>query len=186
MKNKKILITILIIVATIFVFLIVFKDSILKTVYPNTYIEIIEKNAEKYNIDADLILALIKAESNFQGKAVSNKGALGLMQIMPSTAKNVIDINRLEIDKNNLEQELLIPEKNIEIGTAYLSMLFKKYDSIKVVIASYNAGIGTVDNWIEKEIITLSGIDIENIPYKETNYYVRKVINNYKIYTKLY
>ncbi len=186
MKSKKILITVLIILAIIFVFLIVFKDNILKIIYPNTYIEIIEKYSEEYNVDSNLILAVIKAESNFDEKAVSNKNAIGLMQIIPSTAKDVVNMKGLEIDTNNIEKELLIPEKNIEIGTAYLSMLLNRYDSIEIVLASYNAGIGTVDNWIEKEIINKNGIDVENIPYKETNYYVRKVINNYEIYTELY
>ena len=61
-----------------------------------------------------------------------------------------------------------------------------KYKNIEVAVAAYNAGIGTVDNWIEKEIIKSDGSDIENIPYKETNNYVRKILRNYKIYQDLY
>ena len=57
---------------------------------------------------------------------------------------------------------------------------------IEIALAAYNAGIGTVDNWLEKEIIKKDGSDIENIPYKETNNYVRKILRDYKIYEKLY
>ena len=57
---------------------------------------------------------------------------------------------------------------------------------VEIALAAYNAGIGTVDNWLEKEIIKKDGSDIENIPYKETNNYVRKILRDYKIYEKLY
>ena len=61
-----------------------------------------------------------------------------------------------------------------------------KYGNIPIALTAYNAGIGTVDNWIEKGIIKENGEDIENIPYKETNQYVRKILRSYKIYQELY
>ena len=64
--------------------------------------------------------------------------------------------------------------------------LLEKYKNTEIAIAAYNAGIGTVDKWIEKGIIKPDGSDIENIPYKETNNYVRKTLRNYKIYQDLY
>ena len=64
--------------------------------------------------------------------------------------------------------------------------MLEKYKNKEVAIAAYNAGIGTVDNWIEKDIIKADGTDIENIPYKETNNYVRKILRDYKIYCELY
>lgn len=83
--------------------------------------------------------------------------------------------------------ELQDVETNIEIGTKYFTKLIKYYDgNYYLAIAAYNAGIGTVAKWIEQGIIKEDGSDIENIPYKETNTYVRKILKNYKVYKELY
>ena len=80
----------------------------------------------------------------------------------------------------------MIVNNNINIGTKYLSVLLEQYKNVEVAVAAYNAGIGTVDNWIDKGIIKSDGSDIENIPYKETNNYVRKILRNYEIYQTIY
>lgn len=67
-----------------------------------------------------------------------------------------------------------------------LGLLQKYNNEYEIALAAYNAGIGTVDEWIQKGIIKKDGTDIENIPYKETNNYVRKIIRDYKIYQELY
>lgn len=185
MKNKKILI-VGIIVLMIVVFLVVFKDKILKIIYPKTYKEIVSVYAEKYNVDENIIFSVIKAESNFENNAVSHKDALGLMQIMEETAKDVAQKHDIYIDLNNAEEEILNVQNNINIGTKYLSVLLEKYQNVELAVAAYNAGTGTVDSWIEKGIIKEDGSDIENIPYKETNNYVRKILRNYNVYKELY
>ena len=185
LKNKKILI-VGIIVLMIIVFLVVFKDKILKIIYPKTYKEIVSVYADKYNVDENIIFSVIKAESNFENNAVSHKEALGLMQIMEETAKDVATKYDINIDLNNAEQEILNVQNNINIGTKYLSVLIEKYQNIELAVAAYNAGTGTVDKWIEKGIIKEDGSDIENIPYKETNNYVRKILRNYNVYEELY
>lgn len=185
MKNKKILIIIAIIVIVI-VFLIFARIPILKIMYPRTYEEAVLIYSEKYNVDKNLILALIKAESNFDEDAISNRNAIGLMQLMEETAKDVANRNGIELDDENIKEELRDVYKNIEIGTAYIASLLEQYENTEVALAAYNAGIGTVDNWIEKGIIKKDGTDIENIPYKETNYYVRKILRDYEIYQELY
>lgn len=185
MKNKNIFIF-LIIILIIFVFLGLFKNKLLKIIYPKTYKEIVSVYAKEYNVDENLIFAVIKAESNFNNDALSNKNAVGLMQIMEETAKDVTTKNLIEIDTNNLRNELLEVENNINIGTKYLQILLERYNNKEVALAAYNAGIGTVDNWIEKGIINKDGTNIENIPYKETNNYVRKILRDYKIYKELY
>lgn len=185
LKNKKILVCGLIILILI-VFLIVFKDKIQRIFYPKSYEEFVSMYSDEYGVDENLIFAVIKAESNFQEDAVSHKDALGLMQIMKETAEDVARKYNIEIDFNNSEREILNVQNNIKIGTKYLAVLLEKYKNIEVAVAAYNAGIGTVDNWIEKEIIKSDGSDIENIPYKETNNYVRKILRNYKIYQDLY
>ena len=185
MKNKKLFI-IIIIVLIIIVFLGIFKDKILKIIYPKTFKEYVSIYSEEYNIDENLIYALMKAESNFKSKAVSNRGAIGVMQLMEETALDVAKKAKIDIDENNLKQELLKPEVNIKIGTIYIKTLLDQYQNVEVALAAYNAGIGTVNTWIEEGIIKKDGRDIENIPYKETNQYVRKILRDYKIYEYLY
>ena len=185
MKNKKLLIFVAIVVVIV-VFLIFARNPILKMIYPRTYEEAVLIYSEEYGIDKNLILALIKAESNFDADAISNRNAIGLMQLMEDTAKDVANKNNIELNDENIKQELCDVYKNIQIGTCYLASLFKKYESKEIALAAYNAGIGTVDNWIEKGIIKSDGSDIENIPYKETNYYVRKILRDYEFYNYLY
>ena len=108
------------------------------------------------------------------------------MQIMEETAKDVAQKYNIEIDYNNAKQEISNVQNNINIGTKYLSVLLERYQNKEVALAAYNAGIGNVDNWIEKGIIKADGSDIENVPYKETNNYVRKILRNYKVYKELY
>lgn len=103
------------------------------------------------------------------------------MQLMEKTAEEVAeDIGLEEID-------LKEPEINIEIGTKYFKSLLDYYDNnYYLAISAYNAGIGTVAKWINDGIINKDGTDIENIPYKETNNYIRKMLKNHRVYEELY
>lgn len=187
LKNKyKIIIGMVIVIFMVIILVVLFKDKLLKILYPKTYSEIISVYANEYNVEENLIYAVIKAESNFNNEAVSNKSAIGLMQIVEGTAIEVVKRNGIELNTENIKQELLDIDNNINIGTKYLSMLLEQYGNVEVALAAYNAGIGTVNNWIEKQIIKADGSDIENIPYKETNNYVRKILRDYDIYNNLY
>ena len=187
LKNKyKVIIGTVIVIFMVIILFVLFKDKLLKILYPKTYSEIISVYANEYSVEENLIYAVIKAESNFNNEAVSNKSAIGLMQIVEGTAVEVVKRNGIELNIENIKQELLDIDNNINIGTKYLSMLLEQYGNIEVALAAYNAGIGTVNNWIEKQIIQADGSDIENIPYKETNNYVRKILRDYRIYNELY
>ena len=187
MKNKhKMIIGTVIILLIITILFVIFKDKLLKILYPKTYSEIVSVYAEEYDVEENLIYAVIKAESNFESQAVSNRDAIGLMQIVEETAIDVAKKNNIDIDTENIEEEILDIDNNINIGTKYLSTLLTQYGNIEVALAAYNAGIGTVNNWIEKQVIQADGSDIENIPYKETNNYVRKILRDYRIYNDLY
>lgn len=184
-KNAKVslnIVKVAITIAIILITIIIFQNVILKIIYPQKYSEYVEKYAKEYQIEEELIYAMIKAESNFEAEAVSNKKALGLMQMLESTAHEVAEKLELEVTK----EEILSPEINICLGTKYLSNLIQKYGNIELAVASYNAGIGNVDSWIEEGTIKKDGTDIENIPFKETNNYVRKVLRGYQIYKELY
>ena len=187
-KKVNMLFRILFIIITVILILLsptVFNKIIRKKMYKKEYSEYVSKYAKEYDVDENLVYALIKAESNFNAKAESGKGAIGLMQLMESTAQDVCKKTNLNISDEDFRDELLEPETNINIGTKYLSTLIKKYGNVEIAITAYNAGIGTVDTWIEKGIIKADGSDVENIPYKETNNYVRKILRDYKIYTNL-
>ena len=177
-KNAKKLLTILITIILTIIVVICINKLMIKTLYKKEYSEYVSKYSQEYGVDENLIYALIKAESNFEADAVSNKNAHGLMQLLPSTAEEVANKNEIELT----EQNILEPETNINIGTRYISTLLEKYEYIEVALAAYNAGIGNVDKWINNGTIKADGSDIENIPFKETNTYVRKIMRDYKIY----
>ena len=152
--------------------------------YPYSYREIIEANAAIYGVDPLLVTSVIREESKFNAEAVSRRGALGLMQLMPSTAHWIAP----QVGINNLTDEMLLdPEINIQLGTWYLANLSNEFASrTNVVIASYNAGRGTVASWIEKDIWNGSYEDSARIPFGETRIFLQKVMRSYQNYQELY
>ena len=181
----KFLITLLILASIIFILFKVIKidDIIMKKLYPLKYSEYVEKYAKEYNIDKYMVYAIIKAESNFKENAKSSSDAIGLMQIMEITA---IETAR-KMDLEVTEEDLFKPDLNINIGLKYFTYLLNQYDNnYPLAIIAYNAGMGNVDAWIKDGTIKEDGTDIENVPFKETNNYVRKILRDYEIYKGLY
>jgi soluble lytic murein transglycosylase len=135
-----------------------------------------------------LILAVIRQESAFQQDAVSSAGALGLMQLMPATAKSVSKKMGLPYAKGRLTSD---PEYNIRLGRAYLSEMIGTFGgSYVLAIASYNAGPRRVAEWLaqirdprRKDVDTIDWI--ESIPFSETRNYVQRVIENVQVYRRL-
>ena len=171
--------------AILFVLLVILLNfkNIQKLIYRQDYSEYVERYAKEYNVEPLLIYSIIKAESNFDDEAVSSKGATGLMQLMDNTAKEIATNESLEYVSN---ESLFDPETNIKLGVKYFADLIAIFKNEAVALAAYNAGMGTVQGWIDKGTIKADGSDIENIPYNETNMYVRKILNDYGIYCSLY
>ena len=180
-KIWKILFAIVVIIAVLLV-LVKNKKAIMKVFYVIKYNNYVEKYSKEYEVDKYLVYAIIKAESNFNEKAESSKGAKGLMQLMDSTGQEIA--HGLDMTTDN--DDLFEPEINIKLGTKYISKMLQKYNNIELALAAYNAGSGNVDSWINSNKIKADGSDIENIPFKETNNYVRKILKDYRIYKELY
>ncbi len=163
---------------------VVLEKPILQWLYPQKYAAYVEQYATEYGVEKELIYAIMKAESNFDSTATSHSEAYGLMQLLESTAMEVAN----ELGEEYLPKEALYdPQKNVQIGTAYIAKLLDKYDGNKVLaLAAYNAGIGNVADWIEEGILKEDGSNPENIPFKETNMYVRKIMRDYQIYQDIY
>lgn len=181
-KVRKIILILTSVVIVLLIILLNFKN-IQKLIYRQDYSEYVEKYAKENNVDPLLIYAIIKAESNFDYEAVSGRGATGLMQLMDNTAKEVATNEAVEYVSN---ESLFDPEVNIKLGVKYFANLIEVFNNNAVALAAYNAGMGTVQGWIDDGIINADGSDIENIPYNETNMYVRKILRDYEIYLNIY
>jgi len=131
------------------------------TEYIEKYGNVIRQASKRFGIEPTLIMAVIKAESDFDHKAVSRKGAQGLMQLMPKTAA------QMDVDNP------FNPEENIFGGTQYLSVLLKRFNNNKrLALAAYNAGPEKVESY--------KGIP----PYKETRVFVKRVLDYYRSYNR--
>lgn len=181
--NKKVIRFVIFLGNSIFIIilLITINKQIIKKLYKKDYSEYVSKYSKKYEVEENLIYALIKVESNFNPNAISHQTANGLMQLMYPTAQELANKCQIELTKDNI----LEPDININLGTKYISILLDKYECLELALAAYNAGSGNVDKWIKNGIIKCDGSDIENVPYKETNTYVRKIIRDYRIYMEL-
>ncbi|MHB8126724.1 MAG: lytic transglycosylase domain-containing protein [Desulfitobacteriaceae bacterium] len=155
-----------------------------KIIYPYPHRTVIEKYATLYGVDPLLVVSVIREESKFLPQSESHKGAKGLMQIMPSTAQSIA---KGLGDKDYNDQDLVIPEKNIQYGTWYLASLKKEFDNnFILMLAAYNGGRGHVKEWINTNQINLAQLRQQDIPFQETRQYVEKVLKSYRIYNKLY
>jgi len=184
-SNKNIIQKIAIFLGIIVVVLMIVLSLVKTFVFPLKHFDIIKKESAKNNIDPYLVLAIIKTESGFDKNVTSVKQAKGLMQIMDSTAKEMNQGENLDLTKVSIYNE----DINIKLGTKYLSTLIKRYNgNYYLAVASYNAGMGNVDKWLEEGLVPSNLDDIvnNNIPSKETKNYLKKVINYYKIYRMLY
>jgi soluble lytic murein transglycosylase len=144
----------------------------------NSYDYYINKYSKRFCVDPLLIKAIMKKESNLNSSAISNKGAVGLMQIMPKTAfeiageLNVTDYSQIKLKEIDI---------NIMFGTYYIKKLLNYYNNNFILaLAAYNAGRGNTDSWYKENPII--GKKISKIPFRETKYYVRDIIFTYKVY----
>lgn len=143
--------------------------------YPLKYQEQIIRYSNEFGVEASLISGVIYEESRFNPYSNSNRGAVGLMQLIPETAEYIS--YKLK-DKNFSPDKIADIDQNIRYGTYYLKYLDKKYGDLDRVLAAYNAGEGNVDRW-------LSEGDYQ-VKFEETANFVERVKKSKSIYEKLY
>lgn len=159
------------------------SPSVWAILYPAGFHEIVSRHTANTGLDQCLTFALIRAESNFFPTARSPVGALGLMQLMPATAKDIA--RGLGIDVST--PQLTNPEVNVRIGTRHLKDLIRRFNGNLVsAVAAYNAGATPVLRWRKNFPNLREDEFIENIPYPETREYVKKVLAAMEVYRQLY
>lgn len=158
--------------------------SIGRKIYYIKYKDYIVEYSDKYGLDPYFVSAVIRTESNFNANARSNKDAFGLMQITGDTAEWAAE----KMNIKNFDDDMLYdPEFNIRMGCWYLNNLKTEFNgNLDLVLAAYNGGRGNVQKWLKNQNHSKDGQNLDYIPYKETDKYVKKVRVNYKIFKYLY
>jgi soluble lytic murein transglycosylase len=152
--------------------------------FPLAYWDAVQKLAKENGIDPYLVVALIRQESLFEPKAVSPAAALGLMQLLPSTAARTA--SRLKLSPPQRE-ELFEPKVNLTLGIHHLKELLQRYSNNLVkAIAAYNAGENAVSKWETRFAAADDDEFVERIPYSETQLYVKLVLRNLRVYRNIY
>ncbi len=155
------------------------EPDIVRWLYPEAFTSELDAAASVYTLcDKDLVLAIMHQESSFRPEAISRVGAVGLMQLMPSTARPLIK-KFFPDDKDPL---LTDPVVNITCGMYYLNSMIERYGKTEFALAAYNAGPGITSQWIrsfgDRPIVEF----VEMIPYYETRDYVKNIIKKQAIY----
>ena len=152
--------------------------------YPRPYWSQLKSFSKKAGIDPYLALAIMREESHFNPKALSSAKAMGLMQLMPATARHVAKKKKIELKK---KEDIYNPELNTLLGTTYLGGLSERFKSELIYTAgSYNAGPHNMIKWIKRWKGEPIDVFVEQIPFNETKKYVKRVYRSYKLYKQIY
>jgi soluble lytic murein transglycosylase len=150
--------------------------------YPTGYLSRIRVHAGT-RVDPYLVAAIIREESQYDPRAVSRSGALGLMQLLPATAQTMARQQGL---RDLSREELFDHEINIRFGTRYLAQMVERFDgNLVYAVAAYNAGPAAVAGWIAKNGNKDVDEFVESIPFQETRQYVKRVIRSYREYRRI-
>ena len=157
--------------------------DVLSVIYPLDYWDLIQKYASQYQLDPYLIAALVAQESTFVRDIRSSANAYGLMQLVPTTARAYARKLNLRYSTTMLTNA----ESNIKMGTLYLSDKIKEFGDVHLALASYNAGERAVRRWVsERPDVSEQDEFIDDIPYPETQNYVKKILGTAEDYRRLY
>ena len=152
--------------------------------FPLERVTVIRDEAARYDVDPALVAAVIYEESGFVSDSRSSQGAVGLMQVLPSTARFVAT---LRPRPSPSPDRLAEPEVNIAYGTAYLHYLLDKYGDVPLALAAYNAGTANVDRWRQEANAEGRALVVpDDVPFPETRSYVEDALRTRDIYKRAY
>lgn len=148
----------------------------LQRLFPPRHLELVQQSAAEHALEPALVLSVMKQESSFRTNARSGQGAIGLMQLLPSTAEGL---------EEGSGPQLFQVEPNIRVGTKYLRYLVDYFCGNRALaLAGYNAGMGRVADWKQQGLVGKDLIDfIESIPLRETRDYVAQILRNHYWYS---
>lgn len=151
--------------------------------YPDRYRDYVVQYAEENHLPPALIYGVIHTESGLRPSAVSAVGARGLMQITEDT----YDWAKMRMGGDaTTYDDLFDPETNIRYGSYILRLLIERFGDVPTALCAYHAGSGNVQNWLTMTEYSSDGRVVDKIPYRDTHWYVDKVLRTEKIYTRLY
>ena len=160
-------------------------EEMQKVLFPVAHWDLIRKHAKARGLDPYLIAALVAQESTFDAKIRSSANAVGLMQVLPSTGRRYARQAGIRRFRPSM---LTNPELNVRLGTTIFADVVKRFGSVHLALASYNAGPSAVNRWIEER--RALGLEqdefIDDIPYPETQGYVKKIVGTADDYRRLY
>ncbi len=156
--------------------------DILTTIYPLNYWDLIRKYSAQNSLDPYLVAALMAQESTFVRDIKSSAGAYGLMQMMPRTGRQYARKLKLPYSL----RLLTTPEPSVRIGTLYFADKIREFGSVHLALASYNAGETPVRRWMREFPDLPQDEFIDNIPYPETQQYVKRLLGTAEDYRRLY
>jgi soluble lytic murein transglycosylase len=176
---------VLLLLVAVLACLFIRSEWIGRLIYPIPHAEAIKQYAVQYGQDPLLIAAIIRVESNFREDAVSRKGAVGIMQIMPDTAEWIL--KQEAFGDLTIQDAGSRADAGIRLGTWYIRELARQFDGrLPVVLAAYNAGPSRVRQWLNDRVWDGREQTVRDIPYGETRHYVQRVLYYYKKYSELY
>jgi soluble lytic murein transglycosylase len=154
--------------------------ALLARLFPARIVKLLEKVAAENKLAAGLVVSLVRQESAFNARATSGVGAMGLMQLMMPTARELMREER----RGTLTPEALMdPELNARLGMKYLGRMLRAFGGrVEYALAAYNAGPGAVTRWRQLNGDLPSDIFVEEIPYAETRAYVRRILAGTRTY----
>jgi soluble lytic murein transglycosylase len=157
--------------------------ALFRMAYPYAHAEIVQRATEHSDVPALLVLSVMRQESAYDHRAKSNASAHGLMQIIPRTGRRIA----AQLGVSDFEPHMLQnPRINVLFGTWYLERLLANFQgSLPLAIAAYNAGPIAVAKWLERRAGSGTDEFVEDIPYRETRHYVKRVIGNLENYQRL-
>lgn len=166
-------------------------SPLVRVVFPFEYRDNVELEAKKYSMEPALVWSLIRQESAFEAKAVSTSNAMGLMQLIPPTGQEVA--SELKLKNVTGRESFFVPALNIQMGTYYLNKMLKKWDgNVAWALASYNAGPERFGRWVRARGLANNKTSdpeeetwMDDLPWSETNFYVKAILRNLLIYRTL-